>query len=323
MKETFFCRLLNDHFSDPTLFIRFKREKKAFLFDSGDISSLSMKDFQKITHVFITHMHIDHFIGFDYLLRCLLNRERPLYVYGPAGIIKAIEGKLKGYTWNLIRGYPLMIEVYEIRKKTRIHCSFYASEGFRKINRKKERRGKNIFSDIGIFVEADIFNHSIPVLGFTLKEDFHINIDKSLLLKKGLPVGPWLTELKSAMRINDNKKKMNINGKVYSIDELRDLALITMGQQITYITDISPEEKNIKRAIELSRGSDTLYIEAFFLNRDKDRAIGRNHLTAKLAGVIAREAGVNNLELIHISPKYISSPELVIEEAAGEFRRSY
>ncbi len=321
MKSAFFCRLLNDPFSDPTLFVRLKREKKAFLFDAGDISSLSIRELQKITHVFITHMHIDHFIGFDHLLRCLLSRERALHIYGPEGIIKAIEGKLQGYTWNLIKEYPLRIEVFEVREDRRLHSSFYASEGFIKIDRTWEQPGREIYSDGGFFVETSILSHDISVLGYNLKEKFHINIDKALLLRRDLPVGPWLTEFKSAIRMGVKDKRFTIEERVYGIEELRDLALITRGQKVTYITDISPEEKNIHVAIELAKDSDVLYIEAFFLDKDRDRAIKRNHLTAKLAGIIAREAGVKNLELIHISPKYLSMPERILEEAMDEFRK--
>ena len=52
------------------LFIPFLLEKRAVLFDLGDIHSLSAKDILKISHVFITHTHIDHFCGFD-----MLNKE--------------------------------------------------------------------------------------------------------------------------------------------------------------------------------------------------------------------------------------------------------
>ena len=70
------------------------------------VSALSQGDIQKLTDVFVTHMHIDHFIGFDLILRSLLRRERPLRVFGPPGITGCVEGKLAGYSWNLIHEYP-------------------------------------------------------------------------------------------------------------------------------------------------------------------------------------------------------------------------
>ncbi len=320
MKATFFCRLLNDPFSDPTLYIRLKREKRAFLFDAGDVSGLSMGEVQKITHLFVTHMHIDHFIGFDHLLRALIGRETPLSVYGPEGIINAVWGKLRGYTWNLIREYPLMIEVFEVRKEKVLHASFYAPEGFSRIDRESGTLKGTIFSDLGYSVGASIFDHDIPVLGFNLSEPFHINIDKALLLERRLPVGPWLGEFKEAIRRGNRRQTFFIDGKYHAMDDLNDLALITRGQKITYITDISPDRENISRAVDLAGDSDTLYIEAFFLDEESERALKRKHLTAKCAGMIAREAGVRSLELIHISTKYVSMPEKIMEEAMREFR---
>ena len=76
MKPTFLCSLVNGPFEDPALFVRVLREKRAFLFDVGDVSALAPGDLQKITDVFVTHTHIDHFIGFDSLLRALLRRSR-------------------------------------------------------------------------------------------------------------------------------------------------------------------------------------------------------------------------------------------------------
>jgi ribonuclease Z len=62
-----------------------------------------------------------------------------------------------------------------------------------------------------------------------------------------------------------------------------------------------------------------LYIEAYFLDKDKDRASYRYHLTAKQAGSIAREAGVGRLTVFHFSPKYIGDPEKLVSEAGEEF----
>ncbi|HJO61635.1 MAG TPA: MBL fold metallo-hydrolase, partial [Desulfobacterales bacterium] len=55
------------------------------MFDLGDICSLLPRNILKITHVFITHTHMDHFIGFDKLMRIFLGREKMLHFYGPKG----------------------------------------------------------------------------------------------------------------------------------------------------------------------------------------------------------------------------------------------
>jgi ribonuclease Z len=88
MRPRFHPRLINGPFDDPGLFIPFLYENRAILFDLGDINTLSARDILKVSHVFITHTHMDHFIGFDRLLRLFLGREKKLYLYGPQGFLK-------------------------------------------------------------------------------------------------------------------------------------------------------------------------------------------------------------------------------------------
>jgi ribonuclease Z len=94
MPALFQPRLVNGPFEDPGLFIPLQFERRAILFDLGDLSRLPPRDLLKISHVFVTHTHMDHFIGFDQLLRCILGREKDLFLYGPIGFIGNVEGTL-------------------------------------------------------------------------------------------------------------------------------------------------------------------------------------------------------------------------------------
>lgn len=321
MKPTFHHRLLNTPFEDPCLYIRVLREKRAFLFDIGHIARLSVAEILKVTDIFITHTHIDHFIGFDAVLRTLLGREQPLNVFGPSNIIDCIEGKLKGYTWNLIREYPLKIEVFGISDALIGHASFYAEDCFRRIQRDSKPFRGITFEEAGFNVKTVSLNHDIQCLGFSLEEDFHINIDKVKLSSMGLPVGPWLADLKRAIRQGlPEDKEFSVNGKRYTLRELRKIAMITEGQKVSYIVDASPDEENIKKILKLVKGSDTLYIEAYFLDADIGRAVKRNHLTAGIAGKIAKQGCVRNLIVTHFSPKYRQTPFAPTEEAMKEFK---
>ncbi|KWT82091.1 hypothetical protein [Candidatus Magnetominusculus xianensis] len=319
MKSTFFSKLVNNPFQDPVLYIRFRREKESVMFDCGDVYGLSVREIQKISDIFITHMHVDHFIGFDNVLRCLLNRETPLNIYGPRGIIDAVSHKLMGYTWNLIKEYPLKIEVSEVHKDVILRSSFYATEGFYKIDGPVTAFNKVVMAGSGLIIEADIFDHGIEVLGFSLREETQININKALLLERGLTPGPWLNNLKSAIRGDEKEAHFTIDGRTYHIDELRDITMITRGQKIAYITDISPSDENIRNAIALAMNADTLYIEAFFLADDLERAHKRNHLTTAHTGYIARCANVKTIEIIHVSPKYINIFDKISAEVNEAF----
>ena len=82
----------------------------------------------RIAHVFVTHRHMDHFVGFDQLLRCLLGREKTLGIWGTPSLIEAVESKLKAYTWNLVEGYDgnLRLRVSELGNEGRTFESFRA-----------------------------------------------------------------------------------------------------------------------------------------------------------------------------------------------------
>ncbi len=320
MKPTFHHRLINDPFEDPSLFVRMLRERRAFLFDAGRIDRLSPGDLLKITDVFVTHMHIDHFIGFDTLLRALLRRETPLKVYGPEELISCVEGKLRGYTWNLIQEYPIKIEVFGISRRKMRHASFYAEQSFARIDREEMVFEGSALEAPPYTVSAVNLSHGIPCLAFSLKEDFHINIDKTGLSAMNLSTGPWLSDLKQMIRAKAAPDTpLRVDGREFAFSDLVHIAAVTEGQKVSYVTDVSPEEDNLIRVTQFVKDSDTLYCEAYFLHEDRERAFERHHLTAKMAGEIARQAKVRNLVLMHFSPKYRDRMEKMEEEAMKEF----
>ena len=76
MASSFRAFLVNDLFGDPALYVSLPWERRALLFDLGDITALSAGRLLKITDVFVSHAHVDHFVGFDHLLRVLLGRAK-------------------------------------------------------------------------------------------------------------------------------------------------------------------------------------------------------------------------------------------------------
>lgn len=320
MKPGFHLRLINGYFEDPCVYIRIPWEKRALQFDIGDIRRLSTSEIYRLTDVFVTHTHIDHFIGFDTLLRTVLRREAPLNIYGPRNIAACVEGKLRGYAWNLIKDYPTIINVFAYDGKTLSQTVFRAENRFRKEAVGKSASDGVLLQDPRFRVKAAKLDHDIPCLAYSIEEEFHINIDKDRLLKKGLSVGPWLTEFKKILRDGpESDRSINIHGKSYDVKGLSDIAGITKGQKISYATDIAMTRKNMTELVKLVKDSDVFYCEAYFLEKDRERALERFHLTAKTCGSLARAAGVKKLALIHFSPKYSDCPELVIKEAMEAF----
>ena len=140
MPRHFDPALVNDPFDDPGLYVDLAFERRALLFDVGDLGGLAPRKLLRVSDAFVTHLHMDHFAGFDQLLRRLLGREKVIGVHGPAGIINAVEHKLKAYTWNLIEGYDgnLTFRVTEIDEAGRLttaqfsgHTRFHRFDGER------------------------------------------------------------------------------------------------------------------------------------------------------------------------------------------------
>lgn len=322
MKITFHAEIVNRPFEDPVLYVRAIHSKRAMLFDLGSIESLDVGKINDVTEIFVTHMHIDHFIGFDTALRILLKRDIPLTIYGPEGIIDCIQGKLKGYTWNLIKFYPLLIKVFEIKETVVNEVQFKASEEFKRVDYEPRPFLNPIFQFDGYYVRAIILSHEIPVIAYSLEEDMHININKVVLNERSLPVGPWLSELKRAIRLGESDDYVfSVDNKKIRLGDIKDLVMITKGHKLCYVMDTSPTEENFDKLVPFIKDADILFCEAFFSDNERDRAYMRNHLTAKMAGHLARMAGVKNLKVMHFSQKYKSNPDLLYEEAEREYQK--
>lgn len=332
MVPVFHPRLVNDPFEDPCLYIDIQREGRAILFDLGSLERLEAARIMRISDVFISHTHIDHFIGFDHLLRLLLGRDKKLRVFGPPGIIKNVEGKLSAYTWNLVDEYKFSIDVHEVHEKTISTAYFIASEGFKK-REGGTRPWEGILMEEPLFtIEAAHLDHKTPSLAFSIREKFHININKDVLIKLDLPVGAWLNELKRSFReerpmdskfVARQEREGVYEERVFTLGDFIEnrLVLITRGQKVTYVADAAGSMENKDTIVRLAKGSDTFFCEAAFLDADRDKALKKYHLTAKDAGGLAREAGAGRLVIFHFSPKYRDNPSDLYEEADREFKR--
>jgi ribonuclease Z len=322
MEPIFHFRLPKNVFEDPFLFVRILRERRAVQFDLGDISVLRPSELYKITDVFVTHMHIDHFIGFDMLLRVALRRDTPLNIYGPPHVVSCVAGKLKGYDWNLIRDYPLVINVFAFNGRDILRTVFRAANRFRRETAGRTESDGTLLAGPLFRVKAARLSHGTPCLAYAIEEGYHINIDKDCVLRKGLEVGPWLNLFKEMMRANASPDaRLPISGRLHRLRDLADIATVTKGQKISFASDIAMTPKNIAALTELAKGSDVLFCEAYYLDKDREMARKRFHLTARACGSIARRAGVRKLVITHVSPKYSDCPGQVVQEAMDEFRR--
>ena len=176
----------------------------------------------------------------------------------------------------------------------------------------------------GVLVDEEAFrvrtvllDHRIPCLAFALEEKFHVNVWKSGLESLGLPTGPWLRELKSAVARGDSDGTI-IQG--IPLGELRARALrIVPGQKIAYVTDVVYHAANAAAIVDLAQGADLLFIEATFAADEEERAAEKHHLTSRQAGLLGRRAGAKRLIPFHFSPKHSEEGDRLLREALEAF----
>lgn len=331
VKSAFVPRLVNGPFGDPGLFIASRWRGTAMQFDLGRIDRFPAAELLKVTHAFVSHAHMDHFYGFDRLLRLFLARDAHLSIYGPPGMRANVAGKLAGYTWNLTDGYSFVIDVHDVAPQGITSTRLAAAESFRPCELGTAPFNGVLYQADGVEIHTTHLDHRIPCLAFALVEQSHLNVDTTALADLGIPPGRWLNDLKDAIRREAGsdetllarwrEKDGTIVERQLQVGDVRDrLIRETKGMRIAYVVDTLFSRDNVDRICELARGADVLYCEAPFLDEDRDEAIKRYHLTARQAGTIARLAGVRRLQVFHFSPRYDGRAAAIYSEAEATFR---
>jgi ribonuclease Z len=319
--------LINDPFSDPGLFIDFRFGRRALLFDLGELSPLPPRQLLRVSHAFVSHAHMDHFAGFDRLLRVCLHRAMPLHLIGPTGFADRVEHKLKAYTLNLLDEQPLdfLITAAEFAEAgVERMCSFHALEAFRRRELSPVPLPPGMLLDEDQFqIRSVVLDHGTPCLAFAFEEKLRVNVWSEGLKSLQLGVGPWLNEAKRAVRLGapDDSEVVISPDLSIPLGVLKQRALRTArGQKIAYVVDAAYHEKNIDRIVALARGADQLFIEAAFIDADAAIAAERRHLTARQAGEIAKRAGATRFVPFHFSARYREQEDRLRSEAEQAFR---
>ncbi|MDF1585327.1 ribonuclease Z [Marinimicrococcus flavescens] len=323
-------RLINPPFGDPGLHVELGAARRAFLFDMGSLAPLGVRQLLRVEAVFVSHMHMDHFSGFDWALRLWLGRPKRVRLFGPIGFIDAVEHRLLSYSWNLAHGYEaaLVLEVAELDEAGYGRCAcFGLRDRFRRQREQAARfPGGVLIDEPDLEVRCATLDHGIPCLAFALEERRKISVRKSRLLELGLETGPWLGELKRLVLAGAAATTtLEVQGRDgprrMALDVLsRELLTIGRGASLAYVTDCGWSEENRRRIHALARDVDSLFIEAAFLEQDRGRARDRRHLTARQAGILAREAGARRVVPFHFSPRYEDREALLRAEAEAAFR---
>ena len=318
MRTTLDPRLVDPSGNEPGLVVDVRDERRALLFDLGEIDRLAPRLLLRVTHAFVTHTHMDHFAGFDHLLALGLGRVRRLVLWGGPGFADQVEHKLRAYTWNVVHRYaPMVIEACEASPDGHARrARFDSAQRFARVDDDPpDAAAGDVLLDEPLFsVRARRVDHEMPVLAFAINEKAQLRVAADRIVAMGLTTGPWLRTLKQAVLAgapDDTpigvacRDREGEHAERRSVGELRPLVLDTVaGRRIGYVTDMRFTPDNIEQLARLLNDVDLLYIESVFLDADRDHALRKNHLTARQAGEIARRLRAKKVVPFHFSPRY-------------------
>ncbi|WP_373075464.1 ribonuclease Z [Zeaxanthinibacter enoshimensis] len=243
-----------------------------FLIDCGEGTQVELRRqkirFSRINHIFISHLHGDHFFGLPGLVASfrLLGRQKALHIYGPKGIKEAITLLLKlGNSWT---NYPLLFhELVEDQPVT-------------------------LYEDEVVSVDTIPLDHRIYTNGFLFREKpspRKLNVEATR--KYRIP-----KEYFQLIKQGNNYELKD--GSLISNRELTLDPPAPMSYAYCSDTAFNP------RIVPQISGVRVLYHESTFLRTEHQLALKTGHSTAAEAAEIARQAGVAHLILGHYSTRY-------------------
>jgi len=259
---------------------------KQFLIDCGEGTQIQLKKYAgsmlKIEHVFISHLHGDHYLGLMGLIfsQHLFKRENPLHIYAPKGLDEIISLQLK---------HARSIPEFDLV--------------FHPINM---HESSSILETDKIIVSTIPVVHKIPCVGFLFKE----KSKERRLSKEKLPAGLQLNEIAALKKGEDI---LDEQGNIlFKADE------ITLAPKKSRSYAYMADTLYVESLTDYVKGVDLLYHEATFMEIDIDKAAQTKHSTAAQAANFAKLAGAGKLLIGHFSARY-KSLEPLLEEAKKVF----
>ena len=275
--------------------LRLPQRAELWLFDCGEGTQhqflRSDLRVSQLRRIFVTHMHGDHVFGLPGLLASLGlagSCTKGLDLYGPDPLRDYLEGVLRTSSTRI--GYPL--------RSHRV--------------REAAQSGAVLFEDDEMLVRCAPLTHRVPAFAYRVERKprpgrFAVERARAL----GIPPGPIYADLKAGRSVTLDDGRI-INGASLCGPPRPSCSIV-------YCTDTVFSEA----AVELARGADLLIHEATFCHAEAELAIQRQHSTSTMAAQTALEAGVRQLVLTHLSPRYVPGgavgPDDLLAEARAIF----
>lgn len=263
--------------------------EKYFLVDCAEGTQLQMKKYkinpQKINHIFISHLHGDHYFGLIGLISSmhLMGRVNPLKVFGPSGLEEIISLQFR-YSGTYL-AYPIeFITVNHLISET-------------------------LYSDEHLDILSFPLKHRIPTTGYIFREKrMRPKLNKDIIGK----LNPSIEEIRMIKRGMDYT---NSKGITYLNHELT--LEPPAPRKFVYCSDTAYDESIVPYIAR----ADLLYHESTFLSSESQHAAEKQHSTAFEAATIASIANVKKLLLGHFSVRY-DKPALFLQEALRKFKNT-
>lgn len=262
-----------------------RRDGDLFLFDGGEGTQVSLRrlnlKWKKIDAIFVSHTHADHVTGLPgiLMLSAQVDRTEPLYIYGPPKIREYIETSRR--VLDMYINYPIVV------KEIEAPCVVHSGKDF--------------------YIRAFPLDHTKTCVGYTLEElDRPGEFNPQKVRELGVPCGPLWSQLQAGFEVKA------ADGSAVRPEQV--LGGKRSGRKFSYVTDTLFRPSIIDEV----RGSDLLVCEGMFENALIDQAREKKHMTAAQAAVIARDAGVRRMCMIHYSPRYTDRELGVLLDEARE-----
>lgn len=171
------CRLVNGSTGDPVLYVDYPGKNNALLFDAGEICNLDTQKMADLEALFITHHHMDHFVGFDRILRANLDSDKVVHIFGPTGTIRKIYRRITSYEIQFFPFQKVIFKVYEIVGKKLCWANLECARHFPEPKVTQAAwKAPLIFEDPNLHVEAVSVDHTVPCLAYALTEESGVRV---------------------------------------------------------------------------------------------------------------------------------------------------
>lgn len=314
--------MVNPLEEDPYVYIEKSEIKESYLFDCGIRVRGNYRKIKRLWGICISHAHIDHFVGFDHMIRSLLSDDKEIHIFGPRGIIDKIQGKLTAYDWDRAYDQNLILYVTELRESVSFRQTFVCKNQFKSAQLESFPTPQYIRKTDADEVRFAFADHGgSPCLAFALRINDRWKVNKDKLQALHLDDGPWVGKLLASKKNNTAlESSIIINDVTYSSEFLtHELLYSSPGSKIAYVTDTRVDSSVRSGILQLVERADILVCEGTFLTQDIDCARQFHHLTAIEAAEFALEAQVQRLILNHPSRRYHGMYRQLLKEARSVF----